>query len=65
MRVLKEVLVLAIIVLVFAFAARQLEGVDAGKMDSGVPPLLKLLKQSLGWDENGRGTTPAPDAHSD
>lgn len=65
MRVLKEVLVLAIIVLVFAFAARQLEGVDAGKMDSGVPPLLKSLKQGLGWGQDGGGTAPARDAPSD
>lgn len=65
MRIFKEVLVLAVIVLVFAYAARQLEGVDAGELDSGVPPLMQSLKQFLGIEEAGSGTpsessAPAP-----
>jgi len=50
MRVLKEVLVLAVIVLLLSFAARQLEGLDAGEIETGVPPLTKAIKQLLGWD---------------
>lgn len=51
MRVLKEVLVLAVIVLAFAYAARRLEGVDAGEITAGVPPLMQTFKQMLGWDD--------------
>ncbi|WP_108683423.1 hypothetical protein [Methyloceanibacter sp. wino2] len=54
MRVLKEVLVLAVIVLVFAYAARRLEGVDAGEINAGVPPLMQSVKQMLGWDDGPR-----------
>ena len=65
MRVLKEVLVLAIIVLVFAYAARQLKGLDAGELETGVPPFTKVLKQQFGSDEDGRGTKPKPVAPSE
>ncbi|ODR98590.1 hypothetical protein AUC68_09295 [Methyloceanibacter methanicus] len=51
MRILKEILVLAIIVLVLAYAARQLEGLDAGEIDPRVPPLTTTLKQWLGFDD--------------
>ena len=47
MRVLKEVLVLAVIVVVLAYAARQLEGLDAGRLDAGVPSLMQSLKDFL------------------
>ena len=50
MRVLKEVLVLAVIVVVLAYAARQLEGMDAGRLDAGVPSLMQSLKDFLGAD---------------
>ncbi|BAQ17774.1 hypothetical protein [Methyloceanibacter caenitepidi] len=51
MRILKEVLVLAVIVLVFAYAARRLEGVDAGEISAGVPPLMQSFRRMLGWDD--------------
>ena len=64
MRVLKEVLVLAVIVLVLAYAARQLEGFDAGKMETGVPPLSSIIEQLFGWvkGETGKTTPPAQPA---
>jgi len=58
MRILKEILVLAVIVLVFAYAARQLEGIDAGELETGVPPLSKTLEQLFGWDEDPREARP-------
>jgi hypothetical protein len=60
MRVLKEVLVLAVLVLVLAYAARQLEDVNAGRMESGVPPLMESLKKLLGWYDSKGGTAPNP-----
>lgn len=60
MRVLKEVLVLAALVLLFAFAARQLEGIDAGKIESDVPPFTRALKQLLGWGDRGEKAPEAP-----
>ena len=62
MRVLKEVFVLALIVLVLAYAARQLEGVDAGRMTAGVPPLMDTFKQMLGWEDKRHER--APDRHA-
>ena len=60
MRVLREVLVMAVIVLVLVYAARQLEGVNAGRAESGVPPLMESLKKLLGWEDSKRGTAPNP-----
>lgn len=64
MRVLKEVLVLAVIVLVFAYAARRLEGVDAGHMTAGVPPLMQSIRQMLGWEDGKRERAPEPKERS-
>lgn len=58
MRVIKELLVLAVIVLVFAYAARRLEGVDAGHMTAGVPPLMQSLRQMLGWEDGNPKSAP-------
>ena len=52
MRLLKEVLVLAAVVVVLAYAARQLEGVDAGRLDADVPSLMQSLKQLWGSDDS-------------
>lgn len=51
MRVLKEVLVLAALVLALAYAARFLEGIDAGKIHAGVPSMAELL--SAFWSPSG------------
>ena len=51
MRILKEVLVLAIVVLGLAYAARFLEGVDAGRIHAGVPSITELL--SAVWSPSG------------
>lgn len=66
MRVLKEVLVLAALVLVLAYAARFLEGIDAGRIHAGVPSMSELL--SAIWSPGGdnpatHGSTQAGPAH--
>ena len=60
MRVLREVLVLAVLVVVLVYAARQLEGVNAGRAESGVPPLMETVKKLLGWEDSKRGAAPNP-----
>jgi hypothetical protein len=64
MRVLKEVLVLAAIVVVLAYAARQVEGLDAGRLDAGVPSLMQTLKDLLGSD-SAEKSAPKPGGPSD
>ena len=51
MRVLKEVLVLAALVFALAYAARFLEGIDAGRIHAGVPSITELL--SAFWSPGG------------
>jgi hypothetical protein len=51
---------MAVIVLVLVYAARQLEGINAGRAESGVPPLMESLKKLLGWEDSKRGTAPNP-----
>ncbi len=60
MRVLKEVLVLAAIVGVLAYAARQLEGLDAGRLDAGVPSLMQSLEQLWGSEDSAEKKKPEP-----
>jgi hypothetical protein len=64
MRVLKEVLVLAAIVVVLAYAARQVEGLDVGTLDAGVPSLMQSLKDLLGSD-SAKKSAPKPAGPSD
>ena len=53
MRYLKEVLVLAALVVALAFAARQLEGVDAGRIDAaGVPSFTEMFHRLIGSDDD-------------
>lgn len=64
MRVLKEVLVLAVVVVVLAYAARQLEGMGAGRLDAGVLSLMQSLKDFLRADSEQKNP-PKPAAPSE
>lgn len=64
MGVLKEVLVLAVVVVVLAYAARQLEGMGAGRLDADVLSLMQSLKDFLGADSEQKNP-PKPAAPSE
>ena len=44
MKLVREIVVYAVLILAFAYAARQLEGVSVGRIESDVPSLFKFLK---------------------
>ena len=44
MKLLREILVYAVVIIAFVYAARQLEGVSLGQVQSDVPSFLKFLR---------------------
>ena len=44
MKLLREILVYAVVIIAFVYAARQLEGVSLGRVQSDVPSFLKFLR---------------------
>ena len=63
-RFFKEILVLAALVLLLAYAARQLEGIDAGKMETDVPSFSELFEGLFTESPTAPGGSDGADSNS-